>query len=1180
MRWPYCYTAVANCKTALTPLTCATCKDNYVLTAEGKCIYCGVGVKKCALNGAAAGPPTECAEGYYLVGTLCTACLGSAAVCAEGQTIGYEHIAILSCSEGFALSTYDFACYSCGANAVSCRVSGIDVVSSSVQCKDDFYNSDGTCTSCPAGANACSSKDGVVSITTCGPGFVAKADKSECLPCNVVGKIAAGAYSCTQSSDAVNKITACISDDPDAATNYVLTDNSGCVACPTGSLTCDYHRKALLCNINYGLVASTTVTHYCKLCPNNADDCSYDATGATATVNGCKDGYGVNTAGTGCVSCNLSGAAGADPKAKDCNIDANGVPTISTDCVSGWGVDDGTTCASCGANSLTCTLTGGAIDAGITCLDEYGTSADTKACVDCATAHAKSCTTTTTAGDTLATCLDGYYVDGTACTLCDGTQAKTCTGTGDTAITDCNSGYGLKTDGSAGITTCLACPSNGWYCSAANTLYDPAVLDAEIAGAQTCRSGYFPNMLLTACVSCQGNMANCEYAEGYPVTCKEGYTINSLTSATECCECQDGAATCNVNEDCTYAAESPIASCSDHYAINSDSTSCVECGSDAKTCSLNEDGEWAKDETCNEGFIITEDADGVTTCLDCDSQTNGAASCIYVTYSSCLEGYYLDDTTNVCKGCSGGTATCDSTGSLTCKQSYVLDASPATPVCKSCNTGYSAVKYCTYDGTTYTPTECWTQYFLETYTKNDGTSAKRCTPCNTHSNGNNVASCSQSAIVGGSPSMGNCIEGSYSTYTCVTGPANCLTPNTPKTCSICNPGYYLIPSTAVSSPNTCASCGSGVKTCTYNSATGAKTITECNEGYFKKVDTTSTSCVLCTANCKTCSSDTICSGCQNGYYLTSDSPPKCTSCGTGAKTCSAPSASGGSPTISACWDGYYLAENACSTCQETYCKNCPSNTCAECSAGFFLSNGKCYAGVTGCYTLNQIAKCSGCTIGYFWDEPTLACKACNILNCLHCGAETICSACATGFYLEGGNCTVCPFENLTNCVSCSGATKCDLCKDGYYWDTAAGMCINCSTGCKYCGEAASCYECQVGYFRDSTNLCTACTPGCNVCSNNVNCTVCADGYALNNETQACDKCHMKCLTCTSSHENACLNCTENATIVDMTIDEIPGTTCECVSGFSFDEALGKCVEGGSYIFCGILSLLVILLALI
>jgi len=95
----------------------------------------------------------------------------------------------------------------------------------------------------------------------------------------------------------------------------------------------------------------------------------------------------------------------------------------------------------------------------------------------------------------------------------------------------------------------------------------------------------------------------------------------------------------------------------------------------------------------------------------------------------------------------------------------------------------------------------------------------------------------------------------------------------------------------------------------------------------------------------------------------------------------------------------------------------------------------------------------------------------------------------------------------------------------------------------------------------------------------MNCTTCSEKYYLTDDS-ACTKCYKTCLHCSNTEEDGCTECPKNATL-DASEGEVTGK-CNCNEGFTWDDELEQCVSGtgsASYIFCGLLSFLVILIAI-
>lgn len=115
-----------------------------------------------------------------------------------------------------------------------------------------------------------------------------------------------------------------------------------------------------------------------------------------------------------------------------------------------------------------------------------------------------------------------------------------------------------------------------------------------------------------------------------------------------------------------------------------------------------------------------------------------------------------------------------------------------------------------------------------------------------------------------------CYDGFYlnsSTSLCLPCDYKCLkcqVVNSLSKCSQCDAGSYLDTTSLV-----CKLCPMGAKTCSDQTS-----IIECNPGYLKSSN--SLFCTQCTSNCISCpSSNTVCSVCQNGYYVSSGICRKC-----------------------------------------------------------------------------------------------------------------------------------------------------------------------------------------------------------------------------------------------------------------------------------------------------------------
>lgn len=113
---------------------------------------------------------------------------------------------------------------------------------------------------------------------------------------------------------------------------------------------------------------------------------------------------------------------------------------------------------------------------------------------------------------------------------------------------------------------------------------------------------------------------------------------------------------------------------------------------------------------------------------------------------------------------------------------------------------------------------------------------------------------------------------------------------------------------------------------------------------------------------------------------------------------------------------------------------------------------------------------------------------CLVRGCLTCtsAAATTCSACRTGFTLDGtGLCTKdCP-EGQFDVVVALDDVGCQACNNS----------INFCQACTYEFPIVVCTKCLVGYFLNGFR-CTACLspiPNCLSCTSAASCDVCASG---------------------------------------------------------------------------------------
>lgn len=207
-------------------------------------------------------------------------------------------------------------------------------------------------------------------------------------------------------------------------------------------------------------------------------------------------------------------------------------------------------------------------------------------------------------------------------------------------------------------------------------------------------------------------------------------------------------------------------------------------------------------------------------------------------------------------------------------------------------------------------------------------------------------------------------------------------------------------------------------------------------------------------SCQVVNSISKCSACDTGSYLDANTL-SCALCPVGAQSCV------DQTTIQSCQTGYLKSSNSmfCTPCPSN-CLSCPSSssTCAVCATGYFLSSGQCKAcNVTNCAVCTAVGAnvfCTTCTSGYYKFNNTV-CSSCP-LNCLSCTSSTICTGCNTGYYIQGGGCSLVSSSLLIpNCLYYSNTTSggkylCTSCQSGYYLSSTSLQCVPCSIVCTSC----------------------------------------------------------------------------------------------------------------------------------
>ncbi len=243
--------------------------------------------------------------------------------------------------------------------------------------------------------------------------------------------------------------------------------------------------------------------------------------------------------------------------------------------------------------------------------------------------------------------------------------------------------------------------------------------------------------------------------------------------------------------------------------------------------------------------------------------------------------------------------------------------------------------------------------------------------------------------------------------------------------------------------------------------------------------------------------------CNPGYFKALPNVNKCTSCSTISAEATTCSNSTGTPIVTSCASGYYVAAN--------------QSACLSC--GIFNADL--------CYLFNNTIVIGQCLPGFYYNDvydTCVTCGAVGVSRCIFSGCTLLPAACFDGYYLNmtDRTCDPCGGTNKTggvaNCLTCGPpcdygpyTPMCITCAPGFLYDSVYNLCLNCSiSNCVTCGYCAppcllsqvlSCITCAPQYvLRD--NQCILCdTENCATCVSNVQntssvCSSCIAGYYL------------------------------------------------------------------------------------
>ena len=264
--------------------------------------------------------------------------------------------------------------------------------------------------------------------------------------------------------------------------------------------------------------------------------------------------------------------------------------------------------------------------------------------------------------------------------------------------------------------------------------------------------------------------------------------------------------------------------------------------------------------------------------------------------------------------------------------------------------------------------------------------------------------------------------------------------------------------------------------------------------------------------------------------------------------------------ICCCTVGMYAAlPPECNCRAGQYCLE--DNTCADCPAGMYCTNGESHLCEPLHYQNQQgQSSCIPCPEGQYPFSNHVSCDSCSNSNLvvMEYNGEMVCSACSAPtpyanedhnqcvtcygdheFIIDDKWCRVCPDnapfmnEEYTDCVACDTGNYfhdengvCKSCDDPAkpYANEEHGECVACDKDAYIIGTDGVCKHCpdETPYANIQHTQCTACNDGNPLngvcypnCSNglylnsNGICTKCPSGYYVNNEK--------KCVICESGN---------------------------------------------------------------
>ena len=1161
--------------------TCVDCGDQNCHTCDNRDINCclypmsGFLVRNCDVF-------DHCNVTQFALNSTCVDCItgcdicnstNSCIDCSEGYFLNDDGVCVKECKDGYI--GFNKKCIKCGSDCIKC------------QPHNTLY-----CTVCPFGKILCNGQ----CLSQLGAGYYEKNGVCE---------------KCQDQNCAL-----CDDEEKDGKTcqqckypPYVLYENKCLEKCPKGTVDidgicvscgiahssyCTKEFKLILCEEGYfyysekecrqqcppGTVVDTYnyldyQGHYCKSCPNNAEECSVDGKVKSCfnpyVLQGnvcqkqCNPGFYPNEYRI-CIECPF-------PNCKKCT---------ARDCLECFNdlylKEDDETCHE-------------------TCPDfMYGEDRDIKLCRNCPL-NCRKCDNPLTClecdqekehlvlrtdGQCEGNCTDGTVEINHKCVMCnsipnclncakDLTTCINCKGsfvlynkteTKQECLAECPNGY--YNDGGfcrPCYQNCEKC-QNSKYCELCSENYYK-LPNQEACGI--CPIGYYNGTRV--CEQCSSNCDHCidstfcsnctfPYLREEGVCVKEPSTGYFKYNDYESRKCSDNCLHCNNEYDCIecipglYVLEGFCDHCKPGqlpvgFFCKDCVPNCLECGNTINECRVCQDGYFLHEKKC---------------------------------HKECPVGYYEDKETKECKSCISHCDQCDD--SLTCN--YCSESfSLYEQICTYCPLGYSS----------------FNRVCLQCEVENCIHCSQKTTICD---------ECRIGTYLFNNTCYQTCPDGTYPNgKICSPCLDECSLCSNGKSCLSCKPGLSLFekrchdtcPDGMAPVDGICKNCT--VKDCKLCNSNDLSECFECKTTYLKKWYDGKYECVEpdcgpefylegkkcynCLPNCHECKdpdSCLVCNGtkvlydnrcekdtCPQGY---AEKDRKCYSCGQNCADCN-PNDLG---QCYRCFLNYTLLEDKCvpdcplhyfkvsysdrfechhcpykcSVCEsESFCNICTppyvrldGNCVEKCPIGYYSNNGDCFPCNDFCDycsldILSNTTKCSQCKSPYFI-APDYSCVdvcpehyvgidgkcvPCQDGNCLKCNPSNNCTICDKDMAIFDKRCvTVCPngyYRDIDNfCKPCEDKTFCKTCST-----MNPSKCLDCLTY-RYNG---TCYpKCPEGTYNPfGTHECRPCSSNCLQCEDENKCLVCKNDFYLDS--------YNMCVQCDEGHQikvnGLCMNCTDN-----------------------------------------------------